>query len=90
MGGTTSYNSGFALASFRWSSAGLRQPAVQSFRLLKGRSASVVPSLQVRKPAGRYVQCQPSPQRQERRVLRRSKNSLNYLKPNFLLDDLDN
>ena len=55
-GTATAYNSGFTRRSSRWSSLGLRQPARRSLRLLKGRSASVVPVSQVRKPAGRYTQ----------------------------------
>jgi len=53
MWATTSYNSGFTHASSRWSSAGLSATSSSVTPLAEGRSASVVPSLLVRKPAGR-------------------------------------
>ena len=43
------HNSGFTRRTLRV--LGLRQPEVRSLRLLRGRSASVAPSLLVRKPA---------------------------------------
>ena len=48
---TTSPNSAFTQRTLRV--LGLRQPIARSLRLLKNRSASVVPSLWVRKRAGR-------------------------------------
>ena len=50
---TTAANSGFTLASSRCSSAGLRQPARRSRRLLKEEAQPPVPASQVRKPADR-------------------------------------